>query len=113
MELKETYLDFIQNNLLTSDEIRLQTKIFNAFDTDYCGTITDLELIKGMTIMKVLNPDKSGMAVFAIFDKDGNGHINFKEWCNAMINKRELVTDDRLKMVFEEYDKDGSGTMDG
>ena len=91
---------------LTEQQIEEFQEVFNLFDKDGGGSISNSEL--GI-VMRTLgqNPTESEIEVMIkAVDEDGNGEINFQEFCGLMVKQMEANEPaEELVEVFKLFDK--------
>ncbi|KAG8382966.1 hypothetical protein BUALT_Bualt05G0134900 [Buddleja alternifolia] len=97
---------------LQSDQLKQLKDIFNRFDMDRDGSLTQLELA---ALLRSLGLKPSGDQIhvmLAKIDVNGNGSIEFEELVEAIlpdINEQVLINQDQLMEVFRVFDRDGNG----
>ena len=108
--LQQAAIQYIVNNLATTEELDELQRAFNTLDISKTGKITREELFQGFQAFTDEARDEVD-AIFKEVDLDGNGTIEFSEWIVASIDKNSLITDEKLKMAFALFDTDGGGTI--
>ncbi|KAL0408799.1 UNVERIFIED_CONTAM: putative calcium-binding protein CML16 [Sesamum radiatum] len=95
-----------------SDQLKQLKDIFNRFDMDRDGSITQLELAALLRSLGVKPTGDQIHVLLANMDANGNGSIEFEELVDAMlpdINEQVLMNQDQLMEVFRTFDRDGNG----
>ncbi|XP_074309538.1 putative calcium-binding protein CML16 [Silene latifolia] len=87
--------------------------IFDRFDMDGDGSITQLELAALLRSLGVKTTGDQLHALLTNMDSNGNGYIEFDELAEALIpeltNHEILVNQEQLLQVFRSFDRDGNG----
>ncbi|KAK1361935.1 putative calcium-binding protein CML16 [Heracleum sosnowskyi] len=97
---------------LESGQLKQLKEIFQRFDMDKDGSITQLELA---ALLRSLGIKPKGDQIHALLNKldaNGNGSIEFDELVEAILpnlNEEVLITQDQLLEVFRSFDRDGNG----
>lgn len=97
---------------IQSDQLKQLKDIFNRFDMDRDGSLTQLELA---ALLRSLGLKPSGDQIHVLLanmDVNGNGSIEFEELVDAIlpdINEQVLINQDQLMEVFRSFDRDGNG----
>ncbi|KAL0446947.1 UNVERIFIED_CONTAM: putative calcium-binding protein CML16 [Sesamum latifolium] len=95
-----------------SEQLKQLKDIFNRFDMDRDGSITQLELAALLRSLGVKPTGDQIHVLLANMDANGNGSIEFEELVDAMlpdINEQVLMNQDQLMEVFRTFDRDGNG----
>ncbi|KAK4423628.1 putative calcium-binding protein CML16 [Sesamum alatum] len=95
-----------------SEQLKQLKDIFNRFDMDRDGSITQLELAALLRSLGVKPTGDQIHVLLANMDANGNGSIEFEELVDAMlpdINEQVLMNQDQLMEVFRSFDRDGNG----
>lgn len=91
------------------DQVSLLKTMFNKMDSDQNGTLSEMEVKKGLYEIE------NGEALFDCLrnaDIDGDNKIDFDEFLACAIDVNVFVSDNYLKMAFNHFDKDRSGYLD-
>ncbi|KAL3824044.1 hypothetical protein ACJIZ3_020073 [Penstemon smallii] len=97
---------------IQSEQLKQLRDIFNRFDMDRDGSLTQLELA---ALLRSLGLKPSGDQIhtmLANMDANGNGSIEFDELVETIlpdINEEILINQDQLMEVFRSFDRDGNG----
>ena len=98
---------------LKSDQIQQLEAIFNRFDLDSDGSLTQLELA---ALLRSLGVKPTGDQIHHLLDNmdvNGNGSIEFEELVAAlgaeMAEAQILINQEQLLEVFRSFDRDGNG----
>ncbi|UKJ88413.2 calmodulin-like domain protein kinase [Theileria orientalis] len=113
---------YIGSKLLTRDECKSLTAIFNSMDKNGDGQLDRSELIEGYTHylklkgknMQHLTPAEIEEQVDTILqdiDFDNNGYIDYSEFLTVAMDRRTLFSKERLEKAFKLFDYDNSGTI--
>lgn len=82
-------------------EVKELSNLFKQLDTDFSGTITIDELIKGLQDYD--NKDKL-VEILRGADTDGSGDINYSEFLAATMDDQIYMREDYLKNAFQMFD---------
>ncbi|XP_074292247.1 putative calcium-binding protein CML15 [Silene latifolia] len=98
---------------IKSEKLEQLRHIFERFDMDGDGSITQLELA---ALLRSLGVKTTGDQLYALLnnmDSNCNGYIEFDELAEALIpeltNLDILVNQEQLLQVFQSFDRDGNG----
>ncbi|KAL3831114.1 hypothetical protein ACJIZ3_019916 [Penstemon smallii] len=97
---------------IQSDQLKQLKDIFNRFDMDRDGSLTQLELA---ALLRSLGLKPTGDQIHVMLgnmDSNGNGSIEFEELLQAILpdmNEQVLINQDQLMEVFRSFDRDGNG----
>ncbi|CAA2999206.1 probable calcium-binding CML16 [Olea europaea subsp. europaea] len=97
---------------LQSDQLTQLKEIFDRFDMDRDGSLTQLEMA---ALLRSLGLKPSGDQIHVLLanmDSNGNGSIEFDELVDAIlpdINEEVLINQEQLMGVFRSFDRDGNG----
>lgn len=97
---------------IASDQLEQLRAIFDRFDMDHDGSLTQLELA---ALLRSLGLKPSGDQIHHLLDNmdaNGNGLIEFDELVEAILpdmNEEVLINQDQLMEVFRSFDRDGNG----
>ena len=98
---------------LTDQQLDEFREVFELFDKDGGGTISNSEL--GI-VMRTLGQNPSENEIEAMIkevDVDGNGEIDFEEFCRLMVRQMEQNEPaEELVEVFRIFDKNNNGQID-
>ncbi|XP_051148522.1 probable calcium-binding protein CML15 [Andrographis paniculata] len=95
-----------------SDQLQQLRDIFNRFDMNHDGSLTQLELA---ALLRSLGLKPNGDQIhilLANMDSNGNGAVEFDELVEAILpdmNEEVLINQDRLMEFFRLFDRDGNG----
>ncbi|KAL2559081.1 putative calcium-binding protein CML16 [Forsythia ovata] len=97
---------------LQSDQLTQLKDIFDRFDMDRDGSLTQLEMA---ALLRSLGLKPSGDQIHVLLanmDSNGNGSIEFDELVDAILpdmNEEVLINQEQLMSVFRSFDRDGNG----
>ncbi|KAL2542714.1 putative calcium-binding protein CML16 [Abeliophyllum distichum] len=97
---------------LQSDQLTQLKEIFDRFDMDRDGSLTQLEMA---ALLRSLGLKPSGDQIHVLLanmDSNGNGSIEFDELVDAIspdMNEEVLINQEQLMSVFRSFDRDGNG----
>ncbi|CAI9768068.1 unnamed protein product [Fraxinus pennsylvanica] len=97
---------------LQSDQLTQLKDIFDRFDMDRDGSLTQLEMA---ALLRSLGLKPSGDQIHVLLanmDSNGNGSIEFEELVDAILpdlNEEVLINQEQLMGVFRSFDRDGNG----
>ncbi|XP_051122405.1 probable calcium-binding protein CML15 [Andrographis paniculata] len=97
---------------ICSDELKQLKEIFNRFDMDNDGSLTQLELAALLRSLGLRPTGDQITTMLANMDANGNGAIEFDELVEVLLpdmDQQFLVDQDRLMQVFQSFDRDGNG----
>ncbi|KAL9226017.1 hypothetical protein vseg_001873 [Gypsophila vaccaria] len=87
--------------------------IFDRFDMDRDGSITQLELAALLRSLGVRTTGDQLYALLTNMDSNANGYIEFEELAEALMPELSthdiLVNQEQLLQVFRSFDRDGNG----
>lgn len=95
-----------------SDQMEQLKDIFNRFDMDSDGSLTQLELA---ALLRSIGIKPTGDEIYSLLsrlDSNGNGYVEFDELAKAILpnmNEEVLINQDRLLEIFRSFDRDGNG----
>ncbi|PIN25930.1 Calmodulin and related proteins (EF-Hand superfamily) [Handroanthus impetiginosus] len=100
--------------MATIDAVQLKQlkDIFDRFDMDCDGSLTQLELAALLRSLGVRPTGDQIHIMLANMDANGNGSIEFDELVEAILpdmNEQVLMNQDQLMQVFRSFDRDGNG----
>ncbi|EPS74121.1 hypothetical protein M569_00632, partial [Genlisea aurea] len=97
---------------IPTEQVQQLRDIFNRFDMDGDGSLTQLELA---ALLRSLGLKPTGDQIndlLANIDANGNGSIEFDELVTAIlpdVNEQILINQEQLLEVFRSFDRDGNG----
>ncbi|XP_063725495.1 uncharacterized protein LOC134853428 [Symsagittifera roscoffensis] len=98
---------------LTALELEDYREVFNDFDADGSGQVSNEELRKMFQSLGQEVTQKEVKELVAEVDKDGNGEVDFDEFCEMMTKKTaeqgEVDIETELKDVFKLFDRNNQG----
>ncbi|XP_010673321.2 probable calcium-binding protein CML15 [Beta vulgaris subsp. vulgaris] len=96
-----------------AEQLQQLKHIFERFDMDSDGSLTQLELA---ALLRSLGVKHTGDQIYALLtnmDSNGNGYIEFDELTRALLpelNQHDiLINQEQLLEVFRSFDRDGNG----
>uniref|UniRef100_A0A3B0N531 non-specific serine/threonine protein kinase n=1 Tax=Theileria annulata TaxID=5874 RepID=A0A3B0N531_THEAN len=113
---------YIGSKLLTRDECKSLTAIFNSMDKNGDGQLDRSELIdgytqylkfkgKGMELVERSEIEEQVDMILQDIDFDNNGYIDYSEFLTVAMDRRTLFSKERLENAFKLFDFDNSGTI--
>ncbi|EKX74349.1 protein kinase domain containing protein [Theileria equi strain WA] len=113
---------YIGSKLLTRDESKSLTAIFNSMDKNGDGQLDRSELIEGyIEYLRIKGQafetmDRSSVEeqvdlILQEIDFDNNGYIDYSEFLTVAMDRRTLFSKERLEKAFKLFDVDNSGTI--
>ncbi|KZV18640.1 hypothetical protein F511_03534 [Dorcoceras hygrometricum] len=97
---------------IQSEQLKQLKDIFDRFDMDQDGSLTQLELAALLRSLGLKPTGDQLHAMLANMDANGNGAIEFDELVGAILpdlNEQVLINQDQLLEVFRSFDRDGNG----
>lgn len=98
---------------LKSDQLNQLKEIFNRFDMDSDGSLTQLELAALLRALGIKPTGDQLHSLLSNMDSNGNGSIEFDELIEALLpdltTEEILINQDQLAEVFKSFDRDGNG----
>ncbi|XP_073050047.1 probable calcium-binding protein CML15 [Primulina eburnea] len=97
---------------IQSEQLKQLKDIFDRFDMDRDGSLTQLELAALLRSLGLKPTGDQLHAMLANMDANGNGSIEFDELVGAILpdlNEQVLINQDQLLEVFRSFDRDGNG----
>ncbi|PIN13428.1 Calmodulin and related proteins (EF-Hand superfamily) [Handroanthus impetiginosus] len=97
---------------IQSDQLKQLKDIFNRFDMNRDGSLTQLELAALLRSLGLKPTGDQIHVLLANMDANGNGSIEFDELVDAILpdlNEQILINQDQLMEVFRSFDRDGNG----
>ncbi|KAK9705034.1 hypothetical protein RND81_07G028500 [Saponaria officinalis] len=98
---------------LNSDHPDKLRQIFDRFDMDRDGSITQLELAALLRSLGIKTTGDQLYELLSNMDLNGNGYIEFDELAEALMPQLAhhdiLVNQEQLLQVFRSFDRDGNG----
>lgn len=97
---------------LESEQLQQLKEIFQRFDMDKDGSITQLELAALLRSLGIKPKGDQIHALLTNMDANGNGSIEFDELVEAILpnlDEEVLITQEQLLEVFRSFDRDGNG----
>ncbi|XP_057542624.1 probable calcium-binding protein CML15 [Amaranthus tricolor] len=98
---------------INPEHLKQLRHIFDRFDTNSDGSITQLELAALLRSLGIKHTGDELYALLTNLDSNGNGYIEFDELAVALLPdlKKDdvLVNQDQLLEVFRSFDRDGNG----
>jgi len=95
------------------EQIKQLKHIFERFDMDSDGSITQLELAALLRSLGVKHTGDQIYALLTSMDSNGNGYIEFDELAQALLpelnNHDIMINQEQLLDVFRLFDRDGNG----
>ncbi|KAK2197642.1 bifunctional EF-hand domain/Protein kinase domain/Protein kinase-like domain superfamily/EF-Hand 1 [Babesia duncani] len=121
-KLSQAALLYIGSKLITKEESKCLTDIFNRMDKNGDGQLDREELVEGYTEYLKLKGtpaadlDRAGIEeqvdhILQDIDFDNNGCIDYSEFLTVAMDRKSLMSRDRLEKAFRLFDVDGSGTI--
>lgn len=96
-----------------SEQLQQLRHIFERFDLDSDGSLTQLELA---ALLRSLGLKPTGDQVHTLLrnmDSNGNGYVEFEELAKALtpeLNRADIIVNqEQLLQVFRSFDRDGNG----
>ena len=98
---------------LSEQQLEEFHEVFDMFDTDGGGSISNSELGTVMRTLGQYPTEEEIEQMIQEVDVDGNGEIDFGEFCMLMVRKmKESEPEEELVEVFKLFDKDANGHID-
>ena len=94
---------------LTPEQVDEFQEVFDLFDADSNGSLTQEELASFMRSLGMSPSDEELEAIFIKTDADLSGTIEFPEFAEWVSNKVNLTSQDDLREIFSLIDLDGNG----
>ncbi|XP_073301373.1 probable calcium-binding protein CML15 [Primulina huaijiensis] len=97
---------------IQSEQLQQLKDIFDRFDMDRDGSLTQLELAALFRSLGLKPTGDQLHSMLANMDANGNGSIEFDELVGAILpdlNEQILINQDQLLEVFRSFDRDGNG----
>ncbi|XP_073136106.1 probable calcium-binding protein CML15 [Henckelia pumila] len=97
---------------IQSEQLKQLKDIFDRFDMDRDGSLTQLELAALLRSLGLKPTGDQLHAMLANMDANGNGSVEFDELVGAILpdlNEQVLINQDQLLEVFRSFDRDGNG----
>jgi len=98
---------------LNVDQLKQLRQIFDRFDMDSDGSLTQLELAALLRSLGVKHTGDQVQNLLTNLDSNGNGYVEFDELAAAIrpeLSQREvLINQEQLLQVFRSFDRDGNG----
>ena len=109
--LDETELRLYQQ--MTQEQITEYKEIYDIFDSDGSGNISDQEVAQVMRTLGQNPTDEEVAELVKKIDVSGDGEIDFLEFLLMMVQqlKQEMNAEEELVEVFKIFDKDGDGQI--
>ncbi|KAK4430155.1 putative calcium-binding protein CML16 [Sesamum alatum] len=95
-----------------TDQLKQLKDIFDRFDMDRDGSLTQLELAALLRSLGLRPTGDQIHILLAKMDANGNGFIEFEELVEAIlpdIDEQVLINQEQLMKVFRSFDRDGNG----
>ncbi|KAL0380707.1 UNVERIFIED_CONTAM: putative calcium-binding protein CML16 [Sesamum calycinum] len=95
-----------------TDQLKQLKDIFDRFDMDRDGSLTQLELAALLRSLGLRPTGNQIHILWAKMDANGNGFIEFEELVEAIlpdITEQVLINQEQLMKVFRAFDRDGNG----
>ncbi|KAL0463662.1 UNVERIFIED_CONTAM: putative calcium-binding protein CML16 [Sesamum latifolium] len=95
-----------------TDQLKQLKDIFDRFDMDRDGSLTQLELAALLRSLGLRPTGDQIHILLARMDANGNGFIEFEELVEAIlpdIDEQVLINQEQLMKVFRAFDRDGNG----
>ncbi|KAL2234941.1 UNVERIFIED_CONTAM: putative calcium-binding protein CML16 [Sesamum indicum] len=95
-----------------TDQLKQLKDIFDRFDMDRDGSLTQLELAALLRSLGLRPTGDQVHILLAKMDANGNGFIEFEELVEAIlpdITEQVLINQEQLMKVFRSFDRDGNG----
>mgnify|MGYP003588799732 CR=1 FL=1 len=111
-QLQRAIYFFMINNLVSKDEKKELTEIFQRLDTNNDGVISRDELYMGFQAAEL--PGLTAADIENLMDKiDSNKSkaIDYSEFLAAAMDRKKMISKERIKKVFTIFDKDGNGKI--
>ncbi|CAG9317318.1 unnamed protein product [Blepharisma stoltei] len=109
-KFEKCILSFIASHILTAEDEKELSKLFQELDTNKDGKISKEELIEGYGRMEVdFNIDID--AIMKNCDTNENGTIEFSEFLATAINWNKMISKEMVEKVFKLYDITGNGML--
>ncbi|XP_073055080.1 probable calcium-binding protein CML15 [Primulina eburnea] len=97
---------------IQSEQLKQLKDIFDRFDMDRDGSLTQLELAALFRSLGLKPAGDQLHSMLANMDANVNGSIEFDELVGAILpdlNEQILINQDQLLEVFRSFDRDGNG----
>ncbi|XP_057528615.1 probable calcium-binding protein CML15 [Amaranthus tricolor] len=98
---------------INPEQLKQLRHIFDRFDMDSDGSLTQLELAALLRSLGVKHTGDQIYTLLTTMDSNGNGYIEFDELARALLPELNhhdiLVNQDQLLEVFRSFDRDGNG----
>ena len=104
--LKQSVLQFISMQFNMKEEEKSLRQLFQQFDTEKKGYITQVSFYN--ILNKYFGENESKLIADKMFenmDLDGSGEISYNEFITAIIDNKSMVTNERLEKTFKMFDK--------
>ncbi|ESW10348.1 hypothetical protein PHAVU_009G201700 [Phaseolus vulgaris] len=108
------FVDYLENNMskLKVNQLRQLRDIFEKFDTDSDGSLTNMELAALLGSLGLKPSSEQIHVLLTNMDSNGNGFVEFDELVDAIlhnISAKILLNREMLLGVFKYFDRDGNG----
>jgi calcium-dependent protein kinase len=109
-KLQQAALTFIVNHLMSKEEKNELLELFQAFDINGDGVLTQEEIFEGYkSILGEIEAIKEVERIMNEVDIDKSGTIDYNEFILAATNRHIIVNKEKLEATFRIFDRDGSG----
>lgn len=110
--LQKGVLSFLVNIMATQEEVQKVALMFQQFDVDSNGLLTQKELVDGLKRMGKCERDiQEWQEIMSGCDMDCDGSIDFEEFLTATYKHRNLLNVQNLKTIFDLLDQDKNGSI--
>ena len=110
-KLEQAAIGFIVNQLVSKEERKELSKLFEEFDTNHDGVLSREEIINGYRRTYGAVDENEIDNMIRSIDLDGNGVIDYNEFLSCTINKEKIINKENLEYTFKMFDSDGSGKI--
>ena len=110
-KLEQAAIGFIVNQLVSKEERKELSKLFQDFDTNHDGVLSREEIINGYRRTYGAVDENEIDNMIRSIDLDGNGVIDYNEFLSCTINKEKIINKENLEYTFKMFDSDGSGKI--
>jgi calcium-dependent protein kinase len=111
-KIQQAALTYIVNHLLSKDEKNELLELFQSFDKNNDGVLSEDEIYEGYkSILGEVDAKKEVERIMTEMDIDKNGFIDYNEFIMAATNRQKVLNKDKLEATFKMFDKDGNGSI--
>lgn len=111
-KLKQAFLAFITSQLMSKEQEREFSQMFQKLDKNGDGRLSREELIEAYAETVPLAEAETIVShILEQVDADGNGFIDYSEFIMASANQQSLISKGNLEAAFAAFDRDKSGKI--